>query len=276
MDNLQMAQSTPDFSGFGQNEKMKILDMVDMKQASSKVGLFSLKGIFNATMNPNYPAAIAGDAYQIATNPLTPTSRIGGVAGAIVENKDFLLCLVDTAGGDEAAAGADFEILQGNVDVPAITAAVVAAIPAEVALQLPAALVTAGYGFVKVTKSIADWKPNAGAFGYVIIPLPAGAIPTCLKVKHSVAFSGGTVATATIEIVDAANASYSGTPMIVNVFAGVSVIAGGFTSDLQNAASIPSQDAQSDINAKLTLTGDVIDNCVNGTVNIWVFYAIAI
>lgn len=59
----------------------------------------------------NYPAATIGDAF-IAAND----GQIGGGAGPEVEKGELILCINTTAGGDEAAAGADYIISQINFD----------------------------------------------------------------------------------------------------------------------------------------------------------------
>lgn len=60
----------------------------------------------------NYPAATIGQAF-IATN----NGQIGGGAGPEVEKGELILCIEDTAGGDEAAAGFAYSIQQLNIDL---------------------------------------------------------------------------------------------------------------------------------------------------------------
>ena len=64
----------------------------------------------DASTNPNYPAAEPGQVFHF-----TAAGLIGGGAGQTVEVGDVAIALVDTAGGNEATAGADFIILQMNL-----------------------------------------------------------------------------------------------------------------------------------------------------------------
>lgn len=70
------------------------------------------KGTIDCSTNPNYPAADAGATYVVSV-----AGKIGGAAGATVEAGDLLLCLVDaTAAGTQAAVGANWDILQMNLN----------------------------------------------------------------------------------------------------------------------------------------------------------------
>ena len=64
--------------------------------------------------NPDYPAANAGDTYKISV-----AGKIGGasVPNVEVEVGDMIICLVDsTATGDHATVGANWNIIQVNID----------------------------------------------------------------------------------------------------------------------------------------------------------------
>lgn len=70
------------------------------------------KGTLDCSANPNYPAADAGATYVVSV-----AGKIGGAAGVAVEAGDLLLCLVDaTAAGTQAAVGANWDILQMNLN----------------------------------------------------------------------------------------------------------------------------------------------------------------
>jgi hypothetical protein len=70
------------------------------------------KGVINASSNPNYPAASAGHMYLISVG-----GKIGGASGPNVEVGDMLVCKTDgTASGDEATVGAQWSIIQKNID----------------------------------------------------------------------------------------------------------------------------------------------------------------
>lgn len=74
-------------------------------------GLLDYKGVIDCSTNPNYPAAVVGDVYAVSV-----AGKIGGASGAVVEAMDLILCKVDSAGGTQAAVGADFDIIQGNIN----------------------------------------------------------------------------------------------------------------------------------------------------------------
>lgn len=70
------------------------------------------KGVIDASTNPNYPAANAGDTYRISV-----AGKIGGASGPNVEIGDMIIALTDgTIAGTQAAVGANWNIVQGNVD----------------------------------------------------------------------------------------------------------------------------------------------------------------
>lgn len=68
------------------------------------------KGVIDASTNPNYPAANAGDVYVISV-----AGCIGGVSGAEVESGDMIICKTDsTATGNQATVGAEWNIVDKN------------------------------------------------------------------------------------------------------------------------------------------------------------------
>lgn len=70
------------------------------------------KGVIDASTNPNYPAANAGDSYTISV-----AGKIGGASGQNVEVGDMILCKTDgTAAGTDATVGAQWNIIQKNID----------------------------------------------------------------------------------------------------------------------------------------------------------------
>jgi hypothetical protein len=71
----------------------------------------TFKGVIDCSTNPNYPAANVGDTYKISV-----AGNIGGVSGVNVEIGDTIICSVANAGGDQATVGADFNIVQVNID----------------------------------------------------------------------------------------------------------------------------------------------------------------
>lgn len=70
------------------------------------------KGAIDASTNPNYPAADTGHTYKISV-----AGKIGGASGPNVEVGDMIICTVDgTAAGTQAAVGANWNIIQTNID----------------------------------------------------------------------------------------------------------------------------------------------------------------
>jgi len=72
------------------------------------------KGTIDCSANPNYPAASAGHLYVVSV-----AGKIGGASGVNVEAGDWALCKTDsTASGNHATVGAQWGIVQFNVDSP--------------------------------------------------------------------------------------------------------------------------------------------------------------
>lgn len=76
----------------------------------------SFKGGIDASTNPNYPAADVGDVYRI-----TVAGKIGGASGIDVTVGDTIIAAAATAGGTQAAVGANWTIVQSNVDAATTT-----------------------------------------------------------------------------------------------------------------------------------------------------------
>jgi hypothetical protein len=70
------------------------------------------KGAIDCSTNPDYPAADAGWLYRVSV-----AGKIGGASGINVQSGDMLICLVDaTVSGDQATVGANWNIIQANID----------------------------------------------------------------------------------------------------------------------------------------------------------------
>ena len=81
-------------------------------QITGLANVMTFKGTIDASANPNYPAGDAGDMYVISV-----AGKIGGASGENVEAGDQIVCLVDsTASGDQATVGANWNIVQKNID----------------------------------------------------------------------------------------------------------------------------------------------------------------
>ncbi|WP_243393506.1 DUF2793 domain-containing protein [Solimonas fluminis] len=70
------------------------------------------KGAIDCSANPNYPAADAGHVYKVSV-----AGKIGGASGPNVQAGDTLYCITDSsASGDHATVGANWVIVQVNID----------------------------------------------------------------------------------------------------------------------------------------------------------------
>jgi len=82
---------------------------VDTRPAAA--GALVFKGTQACSGNPNYPAANQGDVYVVGS-----AGKIGGASGIDVQAGDTLLCIVNgTTSGDQATAGSNWVIGQGNI-----------------------------------------------------------------------------------------------------------------------------------------------------------------
>jgi len=68
-------------------------------------------GTIDASTNPNYPAAVVGEAYHISVAGL-----IGGALGEAVQVGDLIVNVVDSVAGDQATVGASWIVMQENLE----------------------------------------------------------------------------------------------------------------------------------------------------------------
>ena len=74
-------------------------------------GLAVPRGGIDASTNPNYPAASVGDFYRV-----TVGGMLGGTSGYAVTVGDVAECYINSVAGTQAAVGANWTIVQANVD----------------------------------------------------------------------------------------------------------------------------------------------------------------
>lgn len=77
------------------------------------------KGAIDCSANPNFPAANAGYVYKVSV-----AGKIGGASGTVVQAGDTLYCITDSsAGGTLASVGADWVVVQNNLEAASTTVA---------------------------------------------------------------------------------------------------------------------------------------------------------
>lgn len=74
------------------------------------IGLLDGKGAFDCSTNPDYPAALNGDAYHV-----TVAGKIGGASGVSVDIGDVFVASANNAGGTQAAVGSSWYVLEHNL-----------------------------------------------------------------------------------------------------------------------------------------------------------------
>lgn len=112
----QMATPTADVSQGG----FKITNLADPSSAqdaatkayvdTAVTGLLDFKGTTDASTNPNYPAAVVGDAYIVSV-----AGKVGGASGKSVDVGDVYLATANNAGGTEASVGSSWAVLEHNL-----------------------------------------------------------------------------------------------------------------------------------------------------------------
>lgn len=79
--------------------------------AVSTANAMTYKGAMDCAANPNYPAADAGDTYNVSV-----AGKIGGASGIVVEAGDMFICMTDaTVAGTQAGVGANWNVIQMNL-----------------------------------------------------------------------------------------------------------------------------------------------------------------
>lgn len=105
---------------------------IDNLIASADAMVF--KGVIDCSANPNYPAADAGWTYKVSV-----AGKIGGASGDDVEVGDVLICAVDaTSAGTKAAVGANWTIIQANINWNAAEASINSRVSTEEAARASA------------------------------------------------------------------------------------------------------------------------------------------
>ena len=136
---------------------------VDNLIAAQDVMVF--KGVIDCSANPNYPAADRGWTYRVSV-----AGKIGGASGPNVEVGDILICLTDgTASGDQATVGANWSIIQTNIDGALTTTSIGVTVQGyDADLAAIAALTTTAYGRGLLTLSgAAALRAQVNTYGVI-------------------------------------------------------------------------------------------------------------
>ena len=111
MSTAGLSASLPVFTDSNKNLTSK--SVADTLTALGLTNAVVFKGAIDCSGNPNYPAADAGDAYVVSVD-----GKIGGASGINVITGDTIICKTDgSAAGTQAAVGANWNIIEQNIDL---------------------------------------------------------------------------------------------------------------------------------------------------------------
>jgi len=121
----------------------------------------------------------------------------------------------------------------------------------------------------KITKTYADFSTAAPNRNIVIYTLPAGGVIHMVKTKHSVAFSGGAIATYTVSVGITGTLTKYATAF--DVFQAV----GGTVYQLSSLVGGESQSTNASIRAEAICTGANLNAATTGSVDFWILASVA-
>ena len=106
-----MSASLPVFTD--SNKALTTKSVADTLTALGLTDSIVYKGAIDCSGNPNFPAADAGHAYIVSVD-----GKIGGASGVNVITGDMIICKTDgTVAGTQAAVGANWNIIEQNIDL---------------------------------------------------------------------------------------------------------------------------------------------------------------
>lgn len=132
---------------------------------------------------------------------------------------------------------------------------------------------SAGFEFprwVKATRTYAQLAAAATTNDVEVYSLPAGGVIHAVKIKHSVAFSGGSISAYTVSVGITGNLTKYASAF--NVFQAVA------DTTFQLSSSFGSEDhgAATSIRLAATATGDDLDQATQGSVDVWILVSEAV
>ena len=119
----------------------------------------------------------------------------------------------------------------------------------------------------KYTKAAADLTTASGTEDEVLFTLPANGILMGVRIKHSLAFSGGSLSAMTVSIGDSSSPTLYTSAFDIFQAAGATVMQ--FTDMLKASTS-----ASRDVLARFTATSDTMDNVTAGSVDVHVCWVV--
>lgn len=122
----------------------------------------------------------------------------------------------------------------------------------------------------KFTFDYTDLAAAATANDIELYSLPAGGIIHAVKIKHSTAFSGGTLSAYTVSVGIAGNLTKYASAF--DVFQAV----GNTTFQLSNSFGSENHGAATSIRIEATSVGDDLDNATAGEVDVWLLVSVAV
>lgn len=140
------------------------------------------KGVIDCSANPNYPAAARGDTYRVSV-----AGKIGGGSGPNVEVGDIIICGTDaTSSGNHATVGANWGIIQVNIDGALTTASIGASVQAYSARLTDIAALAITDGNIIVGNGT-TWVAESGATARTSLGLGTGDSPqlTGIELGHA-------------------------------------------------------------------------------------------
>lgn len=214
--------------------------------STAMTGVTDLQGGIDASTNPNYPAATAGQLWYI-----TVAGKIGGASGPNVEATDAILAVADNAGGTHAAVGASWIILQKNLDGALLAANNLSDLTDASVARTKLGGTTVGQAFFTLANPSAVTFPRMNADN-TVTALSAGDYRTALGL--------GTMATE-------AKTSYAALAS-ANVFTQVNSFTGGAKADyfyIGRDAASPADYAYGSVGAFARGTIDESDAAASGS-----------
>lgn len=124
------------------------------------------EGVIDCSENPSYPAADRGHTYRVSV-----AGKIGGAAGLNVEAGDILICTTDgTASGTHAAVGANWGVIQANLDGALLSTAIGVTVQGyDATLAALASVVTAANQLIYATGPDAFAATSLSAFARTLL-----------------------------------------------------------------------------------------------------------